>query len=120
MESKSDKKVKRAAQKLFSNQLLNLKNQISELPIDLSFEHNSTNSNWRNNRNKQYHWLFSFARSNTTAAVEFILSFWDHYSSHNKEIFKPLLKSLVELEKVSNKDRSLTRGTINEEMYTMF
>jgi hypothetical protein len=86
----------------------------------LSFEHNSTQSNWRDNRNEQYHWLFNFNGSNKSAEVEEILSFWDHYDSNDREIFKPLLESLIKLEKSVDIDRALTHRRVSEEMYVMF
>ncbi len=114
-----DKEIRKKAQKLFSK-LLKIKPDIGKLPIDLSFEHNSAESNWKYNNNRQYYWLFNFVRLNKLAEVEFILSFWDHYDLHDKETFKPLLKNLVELEALSDKHRALTHSTVNEEMYVMF
>jgi len=93
---------------------------MNELPIDLSFEHNSSQSNWRNNRNKQYYWLFSFNGLHNRTDVGFILSFWDYYDSNDREIFEPLLKSLMKLEKSVDIDPVLTRELIRENMYTMF
>jgi carbamoyltransferase len=120
VESKNDRKIGKASERLFSKHLLKIKETIDESPIDLSFEHNSTQSNWRNNRNKQYHWLFNFNSANKTAEVEFILSFWDRYNSNDREIFKPLLESLIKLEKSVNIDRAVTHGLPSEDMYAMF
>jgi carbamoyltransferase len=118
--SKNVRKIGKASTRLFSKHLLRIKQNIKESPIDLSFEHNSTHSNWRNNRNKQYHWLFNFNGLNKTAEVEFILSFWDHYDSNERKIIKPLLESLIKLEKSVDSDRALTDGLTSEDMYTMF
>jgi carbamoyltransferase len=118
--SKNSRKIGTASTRLFSKHLLKIKQDINESPIDLSFEHNSTQSNWRHNRNKQYHWLFNFNGLNKTAEVEFILSFWDHYDSNDRELFKPLLDSLVKLEKSVDIDRALTHRRTSEDMYTMF
>ncbi|MGZ4902138.1 MAG: carbamoyltransferase family protein [Halobacteriota archaeon] len=115
-----DKKLRKSAQKLFSKQLLKVKQEIGKLPIDLSFGHNSTQSNWRDNLNKQYHWLFNFGTPNIGTEVEFTLSFWDHYNSHDRELFKPMLKNLVELKRSASMDRAMIRGSTSEEMYTMF
>lgn len=119
-ESKNGRKIGKASTRLFSKHLLKIKQNIDESPIDLSFEHNSTQSNWRDNRNEQYHWLFNFNGSNKSAEVEEILSFWDHYDSNDREIFKPLLKSLIKLEKSVDIDRALTHRRVSEEMYVMF
>ncbi|MGZ4936096.1 MAG: carbamoyltransferase family protein [Halobacteriota archaeon] len=119
-ESKHDRKIKKTAQKLFSKQLLKIKQDLDGFPIDLSFEHNRAESNWKNNRNKQYYWLFNFRRLSKTAEVESILSFWDHYDARDRAVLKPLLDNLIELKQSSASDRALTRGRINEEMYVMF
>jgi carbamoyltransferase len=119
-ESKNGRKIGKASTRLFSKHLLKIKQNIDESPIDLSFEHNSTQSNWRDNRNERYHWLFNFNGSNKSAEVEEILSFWDHYDSNDREIFKPLLKSLIKLEKSVDIDRALTHRRVSEEMYVMF
>jgi carbamoyltransferase len=120
VESKNGRKIGKASRRLFSKHLSRIAQNVDESPIDLSFKHNSTQSNWRNNRDKQYHWLFNFNRLNKTAEVEFILSFWDHYNSNKREIFKPLLKSLIKLEKSDDIDRALAQGLTSEDMYTMF
>lgn len=120
VESKNDRRIERASKRLFSKQLLKIKQDMNKLPIDLSFEHNRTESNWKNNQNKQYHWLFNFNRLNKTAEVAFILSFWDHYDSNDREIFEPLLKSLVNLGRYTHAGRASTPGLISEETYTMF
>jgi hypothetical protein len=120
VESKNGRKIGKASTRLFSKHLLKIQQNINASPIDLSFEHNSTHSNWRNNRNEQYHWLFNFNGSNKSAEVEEILSFWDHYDSNDREIFKPLLKSLIKLEKSVDIDRALTHRRVSEEMYVMF
>jgi len=119
-ESKNGRKIGKASERLFSKHLSKIAQNIDELPIDLSFEHNNAQSNWRNNRNEQYHWLFNFNRLNKTAEVEFILSFWNHYDSNKREIFKPLLKSLIKLQKSDDIDRALAQGLASEDMYTMF
>ncbi len=119
-QSKNHKKVGKTAQRMFSTQLLNIKRNLHTLPIDLSFKHSSQTSNWTDNQNKQYHWLFNFGRLNEATKVESILSFWDHYDQHDREILKPLVKTLIELEKSADKDRALKQGKINEDMYVMF
>jgi len=117
---KNGRKIGKASKRLFSKHLLKIKQNMNGSPIDLTFEHNSTQSNWRTNRNKQYYWLFNFNGISKTAEVEFILSFWDHYDLNDRELFKPLLKSLIKLEESVDSDRALTDGLTNEDMYTMF
>ena len=119
-ESKNNRRIGKASKKLFSKHLLKIKHEIDETPIDLSFDHNSAQSNWRNNRNKRYHWQFNANELNRTAEVEFVLSFWDHYDPNEREIFKPLLKSLIKLEKSVDIDRASAHARVNEEMYAMF
>jgi carbamoyltransferase len=119
-ESKNNRRIGKASKKLFSKHLLKIKHEMKETPIDLSFDHNSAQSNWRNNRNKRYHWQFNANGLNRTAEVEFVLSFWDHYDPNEREIFKPLLKSLIKLEKSVDIDRASAHARVNEEMYAMF
>jgi carbamoyltransferase len=120
VKSKNDRKIEKASLRLFSKHLVKIKRDINKSPIDLSFEHNSTRSNWRSNRNKQYHWLFDLNGFNKTAGAEFILSFWDHYDSNDKEIFKPLLDSLTKLEESVDIDRASAHALVSQDMYAMF
>jgi len=119
-ESKNDRRIEKASKKLFSKHLLKTKREIEETPIDLSFDHNSAQSNWRNNRNTHYHWQFKVNGLNRTEEVEFILSFWDHFDPNDRELFKPLLNSLIKLEKSVDVDRASAHARVNEEMYAMF
>ncbi len=119
-ESKRDRRIQKASKRLFSRHLLKIKKELDGSPVDLSFEHDSTQSNWRNNQNKQYHWLFNFNRVNKNAEVESILSFWDHYGPDDREAFKPLLQDLISLKKYVQVDRASASGLISEETYTMF
>jgi carbamoyltransferase len=118
--SRNGRRIGKASKKLFSKHLLKIKQNMNESPIDLSFAHNSTQSNWTDNRNKQYHWLFNFNGLNKSAEVAFILSFWDHYDSNERKIFKPLVESLIKLERSVDIDRALTHQRVSEAMYVMF
>ncbi len=104
--------------KLFDKYLLPIRSRVT-CPIEMDFKASPASSNWSEYpETEYYHEAPSFR--DVDSEVEYILSFWRSYSEADKEHWKSLLATLIQLKNRQRDQRDTAdAGDVSDNIYVM-